>query len=103
MPILWLKTLPVSRSSLYVSGRNDLSVPFFGCKVFPTDLDHIIHQDTRLAKHLNSFQIQNVEDAEFNRLLHLHLEQAEGSTETLGDLHDLFHEGWLGSTRISVR
>jgi phenylacetate-CoA ligase len=78
---------------VYVYGRNDLSVPFFGCKVFPTDLDHIIHQDTRLAKHLNSFQIQNVEDAQFNRLLHLHLEQAEGSTETLGDLHGVFYEG----------
>jgi phenylacetate-CoA ligase len=78
---------------LYVFGRNDLSVPFFGCKVFPTDLDHIIHQDARLAKHLNSFQIQNLEDAQFNRLLHLHLEQAEGSTETLGDLHDVFYQG----------
>ncbi len=29
---------------LYIYGRNDLSVPFFGCKVFPTDLDQIIHQ-----------------------------------------------------------
>ncbi|HTC89566.1 MAG TPA: hypothetical protein VK686_14765 [Bryobacteraceae bacterium] len=78
---------------LYVYGRNDLSVPFFGCKIFPTDLDHIIHQDPRLARHLNSFQIQNVEDQNFNRLLHLHLERAEGSVEELGDLHDVFYEG----------
>jgi phenylacetate-CoA ligase len=78
---------------LYVYGRNDLSVPFFGCKVFPTDLDHIIHQDPRLAKHINSFQIQNVEDEQFNRLLYVHLEQAEGSTEELGDLHDVFYNG----------
>jgi phenylacetate-CoA ligase len=78
---------------LYVYGRNDLSVPFFGCKVFPTDLDQIIHQDPRLARHLNSFQIQNVEDEHFNRLLHLHLEQAEGSMEELGDLHDVFYDG----------
>jgi phenylacetate-CoA ligase len=78
---------------LYVYGRSDLSVPFFGCKVFPTDLDQIIHQDPRLAKHLNSFQIQNVEDEHFNRLLHVHLEQAEGSIEELGDLHDVFYDG----------
>lgn len=78
---------------LYVYGRNDLSVPFFGCKIFPSDLDHVIHQDPRLARHLNSFQIQNVEDEKFNRLLHLHLEQAEGSMEDLGDLHDVFYEG----------
>lgn len=80
---------------LYVYGRNDLSVPFFGCKVFPTDLDHIIHQDSKLAKHLNSFQIQNVEDAQFNRMLHLHLEQAEGSAEAFGDLHSIFYDGLL--------
>jgi phenylacetate-CoA ligase len=78
---------------LYVYGRNDLSVPFFGCKVFPTDLDQIIHQDPRLARHLNSFQIQNVEDERFNRLLDLHVEQAEGSSEELGDLHDVFYDG----------
>jgi phenylacetate-CoA ligase len=80
---------------LYVYGRNDLSVPFFGCKVFPTDLDQIIHQDPRLAKHLNSFQIENVEDERFNRQLHLRLEQAEGSSEPLGDLHDVFFEGLI--------
>ena len=34
-----------------------------------------------------------MEDAQFNRLLHLHLEQAEGSTEILGDLHGVFYEG----------
>jgi phenylacetate-CoA ligase len=78
---------------LYIYGRNDLSVPFFGCKVFPTDLDHIIHQDPRLAKHLNSFQIEKVEDEQFNHLLHLYLEQAEGSNEELGELHDVFYEG----------
>jgi phenylacetate-CoA ligase len=78
---------------LYVYGRSDLSVPFFGCKVFPTDMDQIIHQDPRLAKHLNSFQIQTVEDELFNRLLHLHLEQSEGSIEELGDLHDVFYDG----------
>ena len=78
---------------LFVYGRSDLSVPFYGCKVFPTDLDHIIHHDPRLAKHLNSFQIENVEDERFNRLLVLHLEQAEGSVEPLGDLHDIFYQG----------
>lgn len=80
---------------LYVYGRNDLSVPFFGCKVFPTDLDQIIHQDPRLARHLNSFQIENIEDERFNRQLHLHLEQAEGSAEELGDLHGVFYEGLI--------
>jgi phenylacetate-CoA ligase len=80
---------------LYVYGRNDLSVPFFGCKVFTSDLDHIIHQDPRLARNLNSFQIQNVEDEQFNRLLQIHLEESEAGTEELGDLHDVFYEGLI--------
>ena len=37
--------------------------------------------------------LKTLPDAQFNRLLHLHLEQAEGSTETLGDLHDVFYQG----------
>jgi len=79
----WLEKEMAAFPFVYVYGRNDLSVPFFGCKVFPTDLDHIIHQDERLARHLNSFQIRNVEDERFNRQLHLHLEQAEGSAKDL--------------------
>lgn len=80
---------------LYVYGRNDLSVPFFGCKIFTTDLDHIIHSDPRLARNLNSFQIRNLEDERFNRLLQIHLEQAEACTDDLGDLHDVFYEGLI--------
>jgi phenylacetate-CoA ligase len=87
----------VSFPILYVYGRNDLSVPFFGCKIFTSDLDHIIHEDPLLAKHLNSFQIQNEEDKQFNRQLHLHLEQSEGSTEPLEELHlhDVFYNGLM--------
>jgi phenylacetate-CoA ligase len=82
---------------LYLYGRNDLSVPFFGCKIFTSDLDHIIHQDPILAKHLNSFQIQNVEDEQLNRQLHLHLERSEGSTEPLEEshLHEIFYNGLI--------
>jgi phenylacetate-CoA ligase len=82
---------------LYVYGRNDLSVPFFGCKIFTSDLDRIIHQDPILAKHLNSFQIQNEEDKQFNRQLHLHLERSEGSAEPLDEskLHDIFYSGLM--------
>jgi phenylacetate-CoA ligase len=82
---------------LYIYGQNDLSVPFFGCKVFTTDLDHIIHQDPLLARHLNSFQIQNEEDAQFNRRLHLHLERSEGSAEPLDEshLHEVFYNGLI--------
>ena len=80
---------------LYVYGRNDLSVPFFGCKIFTSDLHHIIDGDPILARHLNSFQIDNEEDAQFNRCLHLHLERSEGSAEPFDEthLHATFYNG----------
>ncbi len=82
---------------LFVYGRTDLSVPFFGCKVFTSDLDQIIYHDPLLAKNLNSFQIQNEEDQQFNRQLHLHLERSEGSTAMLDEtsLHDAFYQGLM--------
>ena len=39
-----------------------------------------------------------MEDEQFNRLLHLHLERAAGSAEDLGDLHDVF---WDGLSRVN--
>jgi phenylacetate-CoA ligase len=82
---------------LHIYGRSDLSVPFFGCKVFPTDMEHIIGEDRILVKHLNSFQIQNEEDEQFNRRLHLHLERSEGSVESLDEswLHQVFYNGLM--------
>lgn len=82
---------------LHVYGRADLSVPFFGCKVFPTDLERIIAEDPLLARQLNSFQIQNEEDDRFNRRLRLHLERSQTSTELLDEsrLHELFYNGLI--------
>jgi len=80
---------------LYVYGRADLSVPFFGCKVFPSDLERIIAEDPALAKQLNSFQIENEEDKQFDRRLHLHLECCEGNLEPIDEsrLHEIFYSG----------
>jgi phenylacetate-CoA ligase len=80
---------------LYIYGRNDQSVPFFGCKIFATDLDHIIHRDPILAQHLNSFQIRNEETERFDRRLRIDLERSEGSAEPLQEshLHDVFYDG----------
>lgn len=82
---------------LYIYGRNDLSVPFFGCKVFTSDIDHVIHQDPTLSRHLNSFQIKNEENEKFDRLLHIHLERAEGSSEPLDEskLHGAMFSGLM--------
>ena len=59
---------------LFVYGRSDLTVPFFGAKVYPTDIEEIINSDPDLARQLNSFQISSYEDESINRRLKICLE-----------------------------
>ena len=60
---------------LFVYGRNDLSVAFYGAKVFSTDLDQIINADPALAGAFTSYQLAT-EDAPTDATLIIHLEQA---------------------------
>ena len=47
---------------LFVFGRSDLTVPFYGAKVYPTDMEEIINADPNLVRQINSFQISSYED-----------------------------------------
>ncbi len=80
---------------LYVYGRSDLSVPFFGAKIFPSNIELLIHRDAVLAASINSFQIRNVEDSQFNRRLELHIELTQKAENSLKDaeLERLFYQG----------
>jgi phenylacetate-CoA ligase len=68
---------------LFVHGRGDLSVPFYGAKVFPTDLEEIINTDPVLVKQINSFQLSSFEDERINRRLRIHLETVKDCREEL--------------------
>ena len=59
---------------LYVYGRGDLSVPFYGAKVFSTDLDSILHETPELAQNFNSFQLSAFEDDKLESRLKICLE-----------------------------
>lgn len=61
---------------LWVFGRNDLSVPFYGAKVFTTDLETILHETPELAGRYSSFQLETVEDDDLDRRLIVRLERA---------------------------
>jgi phenylacetate-CoA ligase len=54
---------------LYVYGRGDQTVPFYGAKIFATDLDTILHETPELVETFNSFQISTFEDEQINRFL----------------------------------
>lgn len=63
---------------LYVFGRNDLSVPFYGAKVFTTDMDRILHETPEIAGRFSSFRLQAKERDDLERRLVIRLERVPG-------------------------
>jgi len=81
---------------LFVFGRSDLTVPFYGAKVYPTDIEEIINADPNLVKQLNSFQIASYEDEAINRRLKIRLETVKelpGTLAPAAELHQTFFDG----------
>jgi phenylacetate-coenzyme A ligase PaaK-like adenylate-forming protein len=81
---------------LYVFGRGDLTVPFYGAKVYPTDIEDIVSADSQLVKQINSFQLVSYEDEQINRRLKIHLETVRDfhcELPSLDRLRELFFDG----------
>src|SRR5262249_4621378 len=66
---------------LYVYGRSDLTVAFFGAKVYPADLEATALGCADLASRVRSFQMACHEDERANRTLRIALELAPGIDE----------------------
>ena len=76
-----IEDLPGPQSNfpiLFVFGRADLTVPFYGAKVYPTDIEDIINADPVLVRQINSFQLSSYEDERIDRRLKIHLETVKG-------------------------
>jgi phenylacetate-CoA ligase len=80
---------------LYVYGRSDLTVPFYGAKIFTTDIDAILNGDSELREHFNSFQLRSGHDANLNETLTIVLERSESQLVSLAEdqLRSRFCEG----------
>lgn len=76
---------------LFVHGRNDLSVPFYGAKIFPHDLEEIVNTSPELIGRINSFQIKSEETADLKRILKIHLEKAKNPKGELPNA-EMLHE-----------
>ncbi len=77
---------------LFVHGRSDLSVPFYGAKIFPHDLEAIINTHVELVGKINSFQLISREDEELQRTLVIHFEKSrlpKGDLPTAEELHEI--------------
>jgi phenylacetate-CoA ligase len=59
---------------LFVYGRNDATVPFYGAKIYPADLERVINEDPVLASEIHSFQLKVIEDEQLKSNLQVHLE-----------------------------
>jgi phenylacetate-CoA ligase len=89
---LSIKDLAAKQSAfpiLYVHGRGDLSVPFYGCKVFPSDLEEIVHVHPVFVGKINTFRLENLEDSELKRTLMIHLERNKVAGADLPDGEEL--------------
>jgi phenylacetate-CoA ligase len=81
---------------LFIYGRSDLTVPFYGAKVYPTDIEEVINGDENLVRQINSFQICSYEDEAINRRLKIRLETVKNLTRPVVPderLHQTFFEG----------
>jgi phenylacetate-CoA ligase len=86
---------------LYVFGRSDLTVPFFGAKVYPTDIEEIINADASLVKQINSFQIASYEDEAINRRLQIRLETVRNLAQPLASTAELHQTFFAGLCRVN--
>ncbi len=83
---------------LFLFGRSDLTVAFFGAKIYPADLESTLIGHPQLARAIHSFQFSSEEDAAVNRRLKIQLELAEGvAAEAIGlstsALGEVFYQG----------
>ena len=61
---------------MYVFGRNDLSVPFYGAKVFTSDVEAILNGTPAIEGRFSSFRLSVQEDESLDRRLVIRLERA---------------------------
>ena len=86
---------------LFVYGCSDLTVPFYGAKVYPTDLEEIINADPRLVRQINSFQISSYEDETINRRLKIRLETVKNLLSPLAPIEQLHQTMFDGLCRVN--
>ncbi|CAE6858100.1 hypothetical protein R75461_07831 [Paraburkholderia nemoris] len=86
---------------LFVYGRNDSSVPFYGAKVFPSDIEQILSATPALQSAISTFQLATAEDEHLTSLLDIHLERALGLNPTPIDETGLHADIFDGLKRVN--
>jgi phenylacetate-CoA ligase len=99
IPLSALVTRYSSLPLLFVYGRNDATVPFYGAKIYPADLERVINEDPVLAAEIHSFQLKVIEDEQLKNKLQVHLElsknRADGMLPEIENLQELIFSGLI--------
>jgi phenylacetate-CoA ligase len=100
-----LTTLAARHSSLpllFVYGRNDATVPFYGAKIYPADLERVINEDPVLAVEIHSFQMKVIEDEQLKNSLQVHLERSRNrGGGSGGEIENLQEKIFSGLIRVN--
>jgi phenylacetate-CoA ligase len=82
---------------LCVYGRGDLTVAFYGAKIFTTNIEAIINENAELAKSINTFQMKSFDDDTLNRRLEICLErkQATGRLPSTSEIKQILYDGLI--------
>jgi phenylacetate-CoA ligase len=64
---------------LFLYGRSDASVAYYGCKIPPADVQESLFRLPALARHVDAFQLHTFDDAAGDKRLVVRLEVAEGA------------------------
>ncbi len=70
-------TAPVALPLLFLYGRSDLSIDYYGANVTPDSVREILDSVDGLARHLDSFRLISVEDEQHNKTLEIAIELAD--------------------------
>lgn len=74
-----LGTTPLDLPFLFLYGRADQSVSYFGCKIPPSDVQEVLFRVPALATSVDAFQLRTFEDANADKQLVLSLELVAGA------------------------
>lgn len=71
---------------MFVFGRSDLTVAFYGAKLYPTDMEAVINADPELRAAFHSFQMKVVNEPDLSKTLTITLERAQSAPEIRPDI-----------------
>ncbi len=86
---------------LWVFGRGDLSVPFYGCKVMTTDLDNVLWSDPDMRAAFHSFRLRKSAGSDLNESLVVMLERSAQSASAPIDAARLPRVIFDGLSRVN--